>query len=103
MKENNTTFLTDAKLCKKDIDKCNVIASNEEIKRRFRKCSQQTISLHIKKFHDGILLERNDEVFIQFKNKPVFQLIYRNFNLKKKVQAQYLVPFSFFAYLCRIE
>jgi IS5 family transposase len=34
VQENNTTFPTDAKLCKKVIDKCNQIAENEEIKQR---------------------------------------------------------------------
>ncbi|MGI6572678.1 MAG: hypothetical protein ACOX19_04500 [Fermentimonas sp.] len=34
--ENNTTFPTDAKLCKKVIDKCNAIAGKEKIKQRQR-------------------------------------------------------------------
>ena len=34
VQENNTTFPTDAKLCKKVIDKCNVIAKKLEIKMR---------------------------------------------------------------------
>lgn len=36
VQENNTTFPTDAKLCKKVIDKCNKIAEKEEIKQRQR-------------------------------------------------------------------
>ncbi|MEZ4913611.1 MAG: IS5 family transposase [Chitinophagales bacterium] len=36
VQENNTTFPTDAKLCKKVIDKCNKIAENEGIKQRQR-------------------------------------------------------------------
>ncbi len=34
VKENNTTFLTDAKLCKKVIDKCNALARKEGINQR---------------------------------------------------------------------
>lgn len=34
VQENNTTFPTDAKLCKKVIDKCNAIAGKEGIKQR---------------------------------------------------------------------
>jgi IS5 family transposase len=34
VQENNTTFPTDAKLCKKVIDKCNKISKSEEIKLR---------------------------------------------------------------------
>jgi IS5 family transposase len=36
VQENNTTFPTDAKLCKKVIDKCNQIADKEGIKQRQR-------------------------------------------------------------------
>jgi IS5 family transposase len=36
VQENNTTFPTDAKLCKKVIDKCNKIAKKEGIKQRQR-------------------------------------------------------------------
>jgi IS5 family transposase len=36
VQENNTTFPTDAKLCKKVIDKCNKIADTEGIKQRQR-------------------------------------------------------------------
>ena len=36
VQENNTTFPTDAKLCKKVIDKCNAIAGKEKIKQRQR-------------------------------------------------------------------
>jgi IS5 family transposase len=36
VQENNTTFPTDAKLCKKVIDKCNKIAEKEGIKQRQR-------------------------------------------------------------------
>jgi IS5 family transposase len=36
VQENNTTFPTDAKLCKKVIDKCNEIAKKEGIKQRQR-------------------------------------------------------------------
>ena len=36
VQENNTTFPTDAKLCKKVIDKCNEIAKRENIKERQR-------------------------------------------------------------------
>lgn len=36
VQENNTTFPTDAKLCKKVIDKCNAIAEKEGIKQRQR-------------------------------------------------------------------
>lgn len=36
VQENNTTFPTDAKLCKKVIDKCNKIAEQEGIKQRQR-------------------------------------------------------------------
>ncbi|MEL5719887.1 MAG: transposase, partial [Treponemataceae bacterium] len=36
VQENNTTFPTDAKLCKKVIDKCNEIAKRENIKQRQR-------------------------------------------------------------------
>jgi len=36
VQENNTTFPTDAKLCKKVIDYCNKIAENEGIKQRQR-------------------------------------------------------------------
>lgn len=36
VQENNTTFPTDAKLCKKVIDKCNKIAEKEGIKQRRR-------------------------------------------------------------------
>jgi len=36
VQENNTTFPTDAKLCKKVIDKCNTIAEKEGIKQRRR-------------------------------------------------------------------
>ncbi|GHT17977.1 IS5 family transposase [Bacteroidia bacterium] len=36
VQENNTTFPTDAKLCKKIIDKCNKIAETEGIKQRQR-------------------------------------------------------------------
>jgi IS5 family transposase len=36
VQENNTTFPTDAKLCKKVIDKCNVIAEREGITQRQR-------------------------------------------------------------------
>jgi IS5 family transposase len=36
VQENNTTFPTDAKLCKKVIDKCNAIAKQEEIPQRQR-------------------------------------------------------------------
>ena len=34
VQENNTTFPTDAKLCKKVIDGCNKIAEKEDIKQR---------------------------------------------------------------------
>jgi IS5 family transposase len=45
VQENNTTFPTDAKLCKKVIDKCNKIAENEGIKQRqkFKKESKQLV------------------------------------------------------------
>jgi IS5 family transposase len=45
VQENNTTFPTDAKLCKKVIDKCNKIADNEGIKQRqkFKKESKQLL------------------------------------------------------------
>ena len=36
VQENDTTFPTDAKLCKKVIDKCNEIASKEGLKQRQR-------------------------------------------------------------------
>ena len=36
VQENNTTFPTDAKLCKKVIDKCNKIAKKEKIEQRQR-------------------------------------------------------------------
>ena len=45
VQENNTTFPTDAKLCKKVIDYCNKIAENEGIKQRQRytKVSKQML------------------------------------------------------------
>lgn len=45
VQENNTTFPTDAKLCKKVIDYCNAIAENEDIKQRQRytKISKQLV------------------------------------------------------------
>jgi len=45
VQENNTTFPTDAKLCKKVIDKCNKIADKKEIKLRqkFLKESKQLL------------------------------------------------------------
>lgn len=45
VQENNTTFPTDAKLCKKVIDYCNKIAENEDIKQRQRytKISKQLV------------------------------------------------------------
>ena len=45
VQENNTTFPTDAKLCKKVIDKCNVIAEKEGINQRqnFKKVSKQLL------------------------------------------------------------
>lgn len=45
VQENNTTFPTDAKLCKKVIDYCNKIAKNEGIKQRQRytKISKQLL------------------------------------------------------------
>jgi IS5 family transposase len=45
VQENNTTFPTDAKLCKKVIDKCNKIADNEGINQRqkFKKESKQLL------------------------------------------------------------
>ena len=36
VQENNTTFPTDAKMCKKVIEKCNTIAEREEIRQRQR-------------------------------------------------------------------
>lgn len=46
VQENNTTFPTDAKLCKKVIDHCNKIAESEGIKQRQRytKVSKQLVS-----------------------------------------------------------
>ena len=43
--QNNTTFPTDAKLCKKVIDKCNKIAEEEKIdqRRRYRRESKQLL------------------------------------------------------------
>lgn len=45
VQQNNTTFPTDAKLCKKVIDKCNMIAEEEEIdqRRRYRRESKQLL------------------------------------------------------------
>ncbi|MCB4234408.1 hypothetical protein LDL59_02905 [Kaistella anthropi] len=45
VQENNTTFPTDAKLCKKVIDYCNKIAEKEGIKQRQRytKVSKQLV------------------------------------------------------------
>jgi len=45
VQENNTTFPTDAKLCKKVIDKCNKIAEKEGIKQRqkYKKESKQLV------------------------------------------------------------
>lgn len=45
VQDNNTTFPTDAKLCKKVIDYCNKIAENEDIKQRQRytKVSKQMV------------------------------------------------------------
>jgi len=45
VQENNTSFPTDAKLCKKVIDYCNKIAGNEGIKQRQRytKVSKQMV------------------------------------------------------------
>ncbi len=45
VQENNTTFPTDAKLCKKVIDYCNAIAENEGIRQRQRytKVSKQMV------------------------------------------------------------
>jgi IS5 family transposase len=45
VQENNTTFPTDAKLCKKVIDKCNVIAEREGItqRQRFTRESKQLV------------------------------------------------------------
>lgn len=45
VQENNTTFSTDAKLCKKVIDYCNKIAGKEGIKQRQRytKVSKQLV------------------------------------------------------------
>jgi IS5 family transposase len=45
VQENNTTFPTDAKLCKKVIDKCNVIAEREGItqRRRYTRVSKQLV------------------------------------------------------------
>jgi IS5 family transposase len=45
VQENNTTFPTDAKLCKKVIDKCNKIAENEGIiqRQKFKKESKQLL------------------------------------------------------------
>ena len=45
VQENNTTFPTDAKLCKKVIDKCNKIADKEGIKQRerYKKESKQLL------------------------------------------------------------
>ena len=45
VQENNTTFPTDAKLCKKVIDKCNLIADRENIiqRQRFTRESKQLV------------------------------------------------------------
>ncbi len=45
VQENNTTFPTDAKLCKKFIDKCNEIAEKEDIsqRRRYTRESKQLV------------------------------------------------------------
>ena len=45
VQENNPTFPTDAKLCKKVIDKCNKIAENEGINQRqkYKKESKQLV------------------------------------------------------------
>jgi IS5 family transposase len=45
VQENNTTFPTDSKLCKKVIDKCNAIADKSEIKlrRSYRRESKQLL------------------------------------------------------------
>jgi IS5 family transposase len=45
VQENNTTFPTDAKMCKKVIDKCNIIAEKEEItqRQRFTRESKQLL------------------------------------------------------------
>jgi IS5 family transposase len=45
VQENNTTFPTDAKLCKKVIDKCNAIAKKSDIKlrRSYRRESKQLL------------------------------------------------------------
>jgi len=45
VQENNTTFPTDAKLCKKVIDKCNKIADKEDIiqRQRYKKESKQLL------------------------------------------------------------
>jgi IS5 family transposase len=45
VQENNTTFPTDAKLCKKVMDKCNKIAEHEGIvqRQKFRKESKQLL------------------------------------------------------------
>jgi len=45
VQENYTNFPTDAKLCKKVIDKCNKIAEEESIKQRqkFKKESKQLV------------------------------------------------------------
>jgi IS5 family transposase len=45
VQENNTTFPTDAKLCKKVIDKCNVIADREDIsqRQRYTRVSKQLV------------------------------------------------------------
>ena len=44
VQENHTTFPTDAKMCKKVIDKCNVIAEKEEITQRQKFTREQASS-----------------------------------------------------------
>ena len=64
VQENNTTFPSDAKLCKKVIDKCNKIAEEEGIKQRqkFKKESKQLVKEAFRKIFIAVSTEN---VFFQ--------------------------------------
>src|SRR5690606_13250679 len=88
VQENNTTFPTDAKLCKKVIDYCNKIAEKEGIKQRQRytKVSKQLVrNTYNGKHPKRAKVARKSQSKLKTIAKRLIRELERNFNEQQRV------------------
>lgn len=87
VQENNTTFPTDAKMCKKVIDYCNKIAENEGIKQRqnYKRVSKQLVrNTYNGKHPRRVKTARKSQRQLKTIALRLLREIDRNFNTEQK-------------------